>query len=137
MIEKICIIGVGLIGSSLAKALKNTGQVKFICGYGRDAARLEKASRPWCAAHNDEVPCWHNNEASHGVVFDGPVALSLILDRSHKGLRLLGIRKHGHLFDEIGAWRFCDWAPCYCVGARRTNNNNKKQAKTVRKKNHK
>ena len=43
MIEKICIIGVGLIGSSLAKALKNTGQVKFICGYGRDAARLEKA----------------------------------------------------------------------------------------------
>ncbi len=43
MIEKICIIGVGLIGSSLAKALKNTGQAKFICGYGRDAARLEKA----------------------------------------------------------------------------------------------
>ncbi len=43
MIEKICIIGVGLIGSSLAKALKNTGQVKFICGYGRDTARLEKA----------------------------------------------------------------------------------------------
>ena len=43
MIEKICIIGVGLIGSSLAKALKNTGQAKFICGYGRDAARLKKA----------------------------------------------------------------------------------------------
>ena len=43
MIEKVCIIGVGLIGSSLAKALKNTGQAKFICGYGRDAARLEKA----------------------------------------------------------------------------------------------
>jgi prephenate dehydrogenase len=43
MIEKICIIGVGLIGSSLAKALKNTGQVKFIYGYGRDTARLEKA----------------------------------------------------------------------------------------------
>ena len=43
MIEKICIIGVGLIGSSLAKALKNTGQAKFICGYGRDATRLEKA----------------------------------------------------------------------------------------------
>ena len=43
MMEKICIIGVGLIGSSLAKALKNTGQAKLICGYGRDAARLEKA----------------------------------------------------------------------------------------------
>ncbi len=43
MIEKICIIGVGLIGSSLAKALKNTGQAKFICGYGRDTARLKKA----------------------------------------------------------------------------------------------
>ncbi len=42
MIEKVCIIGVGLIGSSLAKALKNTGQAKFICGYGRDADRLEK-----------------------------------------------------------------------------------------------
>jgi len=43
MIEKVCIIGVGLIGSSLAKALKNTDQAKFICGYGRDAARLKKA----------------------------------------------------------------------------------------------
>ena len=43
MIEKVCIIGIGLIGSSLAKALKNTGQAKSICGYGRDAVRLEKA----------------------------------------------------------------------------------------------
>ena len=45
MIDKICIIGVGLIGSSLAKALKNTGQAKFICGYGRDAVRLERAKK--------------------------------------------------------------------------------------------
>ena len=43
MIEKVCIIGIGLIGSSLAKALKNTGQAKIICGYGRNAVRLEKA----------------------------------------------------------------------------------------------
>ena len=45
MIEKVCIIGVGLIGSSLAKALKNTGQAKFICAYGRDAVRLERAKK--------------------------------------------------------------------------------------------
>lgn len=37
------IIGVGLIGGSLARALKKADAVKEIVGYGRDAAHLQKA----------------------------------------------------------------------------------------------
>lgn len=43
IIKKLCIIGVGLIGGSLARALKKTGAVGEIVGSGRDVAHLEKA----------------------------------------------------------------------------------------------
>lgn len=43
MINKITIIGVGLIGGSLAKALKEKKLAKVVFGYGRDSERLEKA----------------------------------------------------------------------------------------------
>ena len=43
MVNKLVIIGVGLIGGSLARALKRTDFCQSIIGYGRDAASLEKA----------------------------------------------------------------------------------------------
>lgn len=43
IINKLCIIGVGLIGGSLARALKKAGVVGEVVGSGRDVAHLEKA----------------------------------------------------------------------------------------------
>lgn len=43
IINKLCIIGVGLIGGSLARALKKAGVVAEVIGSGRDIAHLEKA----------------------------------------------------------------------------------------------
>ena len=42
MIERLCIIGVGLIGSSLSLALKQVGAVGEVIGYGRSRENLEK-----------------------------------------------------------------------------------------------
>ncbi len=43
MINKLCIIGVGLIGGSLARALREKGYCKNIVGSSRSAAHLQKA----------------------------------------------------------------------------------------------
>jgi prephenate dehydrogenase len=43
MINKLAIIGVGLIGGSLARALKRAGVCNEVIGGGRDAVRLKKA----------------------------------------------------------------------------------------------
>ena len=43
IIHKLCIIGVGLIGGSLARALKKAGAVGEVVGSGRDITHLEKA----------------------------------------------------------------------------------------------
>ncbi len=43
MIERLCIIGVGLIGGSLARALKTAGYCGEIVGAGRNKAHLETA----------------------------------------------------------------------------------------------
>ncbi len=45
MLNKITIIGVGLIGGSLAKAIKANKLATVVCGYGRDQLRLEKAKK--------------------------------------------------------------------------------------------
>jgi prephenate dehydrogenase len=43
MINKLCIIGVGLIGGSLARALRAAGHVREVSGYGRSIANLQRA----------------------------------------------------------------------------------------------
>lgn len=43
MIEKLALIGVGLIGGSLARALRDAGQVREIVGHGRGLANLQRA----------------------------------------------------------------------------------------------
>ncbi len=43
MIERLCIIGVGLIGGSLARALRKAGAVKEIVGSSRRAEHLQEA----------------------------------------------------------------------------------------------
>lgn len=43
MINKLCIIGVGLIGGSLARALRAAKAARAIVGHGRDAAHLQRA----------------------------------------------------------------------------------------------
>ncbi|WP_416650688.1 prephenate dehydrogenase [Candidatus Pseudothioglobus sp. Uisw_086] len=45
MINKITIIGVGLIGGSLAKAIKENNLAKVVFGFGRDLNRLEEAKK--------------------------------------------------------------------------------------------
>ena len=45
MINKITIVGVGLIGGSLAKALKEKNLAKTVFGYGRDRSRLDDAKK--------------------------------------------------------------------------------------------
>jgi len=42
-IERLAVIGVGLIGGSFALALKNAGAVKTVIGVGRDERNLEQA----------------------------------------------------------------------------------------------
>lgn len=43
MINKLCIVGVGLIGGSLARALRAAGQAREIVGYGRRPNVLQRA----------------------------------------------------------------------------------------------
>jgi prephenate dehydrogenase len=43
IIERLAIIGVGLIGGSLARALREAGAVKTVVGIGRSSANLEEA----------------------------------------------------------------------------------------------
>ena len=43
MIEKLCVIGVGLIGGSLARDLRRLGLCREIVGSSRSAANLERA----------------------------------------------------------------------------------------------
>lgn len=43
LIKKLAIIGVGLIGGSLARALRAQGEVDEVVGCGRGKVNLEKA----------------------------------------------------------------------------------------------
>ncbi len=43
MIERLCVIGVGLIGGSLARALRDAGYVREIVGASRNPAHLQRA----------------------------------------------------------------------------------------------
>jgi prephenate dehydrogenase len=43
MIDRLAVVGVGLIGGSLARALRAAGEVREVVGCGRSAANLEKA----------------------------------------------------------------------------------------------
>lgn len=43
MINRLCIIGVGLIGGSLARALRSAGYCREVIGAGRDPAHLQQA----------------------------------------------------------------------------------------------
>jgi len=45
MINRLCVIGVGLIGGSFALALKKAGYVKHVVGAGRNAERLQAAQQ--------------------------------------------------------------------------------------------
>ena len=43
MIERLCVIGVGLIGGSLARALRESAYVREIVGSSRSAEHLQQA----------------------------------------------------------------------------------------------
>lgn len=43
MINKLCIIGIGLIGGSLARALRDARYVREVTGYGRSVGNLQQA----------------------------------------------------------------------------------------------
>ena len=44
MIERLCVIGVGLIGGSLARALRDSGHVREIVGASRNPVHLQRAA---------------------------------------------------------------------------------------------
>ncbi len=43
IVEKLAVIGVGLIGGSFALALKEAGAVNFVAGFGRTKENLQDA----------------------------------------------------------------------------------------------
>ncbi|MHB8621972.1 MAG: prephenate dehydrogenase [Sulfuricaulis sp.] len=43
MINKLCIVGIGLIGGSLARALREVDYVREVIGYGRSVGNLQQA----------------------------------------------------------------------------------------------
>ena len=43
MINKLCIVGIGLIGGSLARALREAGHVREVIGFGRSVGNLQQA----------------------------------------------------------------------------------------------
>ncbi len=43
--DRACIIGVGLLGGSLAKAMRQRGLVKILVGHGRNRSNLEEAKK--------------------------------------------------------------------------------------------
>ena len=45
LIQRLCVIGVGLIGGSLARALKQAGEVGEVIGAGRNEDNLRAAVR--------------------------------------------------------------------------------------------
>ena len=45
LISRLCVIGVGLIGGSLARALRQANAVDEVIGYGRDVAHLQMAQK--------------------------------------------------------------------------------------------
>ncbi len=45
MIQKLAVVGLGLIGGSLARALRAAGYVGAVTGFDSDAAAFEKAFR--------------------------------------------------------------------------------------------
>lgn len=53
--ETIAIVGVGLIGGSIALAVKARGVARCVIGVGRNGTRLEDAcrNRAWCHPHSE------------------------------------------------------------------------------------
>ncbi|MCU7933335.1 MAG: prephenate dehydrogenase/arogenate dehydrogenase family protein [Candidatus Thiodiazotropha sp. (ex Dulcina madagascariensis)] len=86
MIEKLAIIGVGLIGGSVAMALREEGVVKEVVGCGRGRANLEKAIALGVIDH-------FTHDVAEAVKGADMVLLSVPLGAMHDTLRAM----HGHL----------------------------------------
>ena len=112
MINHLCVIGVGLIGGSLALALKNAGYVKQVTGIGRSLENLQKAKQlgiidqyetdyAKAVSHADMVfvavpvgvmsevfkqiePCLQK----HTIVTDGGSAKTAVIEMATEGLGL-------------------------------------------------
>ncbi len=56
LIQRLCMIGVGLIGGSLARALREIGEVGEVIGCGRGVANLQTAVRLGVIDHYDLDP---------------------------------------------------------------------------------
>lgn len=56
MIHRLCIIGVGLIGGSLARALRDAGYCDEVIGSGRHVEHLQEASDLGVIDHFDTDP---------------------------------------------------------------------------------
>ncbi len=88
MIERLSVIGVGLIGGSLALALKAAGYCRHITGVGRDAGRLAQAQQ---AGVIDD----YTTDYAQGVSDADIVCIAVPLNASLEVFKKI----HGHLKD--------------------------------------
>lgn len=82
MIERLCIIGVGLIGGSLARALKRAGVCREVVGCGRGEASLQRAVKL-------EVIDRYHTDPSQAVIGADVIVLAVPLGAMEPGLRAI------------------------------------------------
>ncbi|MEJ2608781.1 MAG: prephenate dehydrogenase/arogenate dehydrogenase family protein [Candidatus Thiodiazotropha sp.] len=90
MIEKLAIIGVGLIGGSVAMALREEGAVKEVVGCGRGEANLQKAQELGVIDH-------YTHDVAQAVQGADMVLLAVPLGAMRETLQAM----YGHLTDGV------------------------------------
>jgi len=86
-INRICIIGVGLIGGSLAQALRNAGVCKEFIGCSRDTRHLDRAVQLGVIDRYDIAPAAAVQEADLVVVAVPLGAMEAVFVAMQPGLR--------------------------------------------------
>lgn len=106
-INRICIIGVGLIGGSLARALRNAGVCKEFVGCGRDTRHLDRAVQLGVIDRYDIAPAAAVQEADLVVVAVPLGAMEAVFVAMQPGLQ------DGCVITDVGS------AKTYVLGAAR------------------
>lgn len=81
LISRLCIIGVGLIGGSLARALRESNAVGEVIGCGRDIAHLQKAQQLGVIDHYATDPAEAVKDADMVVLAVPLSAMQGIMER--------------------------------------------------------
>jgi prephenate dehydrogenase len=97
MINRLCIIGVGLIGGSLARAVKKAGYCGEVVGSGRDAVQLQRAVQLGVIDHYETDP-------ARAVVDADIIVLAVPLGAMESVLRSIAPHiKQGAVITDVGS----------------------------------